>query len=102
MLTKYKFVLNYQDHLTKFVILKPLKIKTAEEVAQNLLDIFTFFGAPAIVQSDNGREFANKILKQLTLLWDGLKTVMENLDILKVKDQLNVLIKTSRICCQRG
>jgi len=29
---EYKFVLVYQDHLTKFYILKPLKLKRAEEV----------------------------------------------------------------------
>jgi len=29
----YRFVMNYQDHLTKFAILHPLKSKTAEELA---------------------------------------------------------------------
>jgi len=47
----YKFILVYQDHLTKF----------AKEVAYVLLDIFTTFGAPVILQSDNGREFTNKV-----------------------------------------
>ena len=51
---QYKFILVYQDHLTKFVQLRPLKTKTAEEVAYVLLDIFTIFGAPSIFQSDNG------------------------------------------------
>ena len=27
---EYKFILNYQDHLTKFVLLRPLENKTAE------------------------------------------------------------------------
>ncbi|CAF3237895.1 unnamed protein product, partial [Rotaria sp. Silwood2] len=53
----FKFILNYQDHFTKFCILRPLKTKTAVEVAFHLLDIFTTFGAPIILQSDNGREF---------------------------------------------
>ncbi len=44
--------MNYQDHFTKFVHLRPLKSKTAAEVAWNLLDIFLTFGAPAILQSD--------------------------------------------------
>jgi len=56
----YRFIMNYQDHLTKFTILHPLKSKTAEEVAYQLIDIFCMFGAPFILQSDNGREFANK------------------------------------------
>ena len=30
-----------------------------KEVAYNLLDIFTTVGPPAILQSDNGREFSN-------------------------------------------
>jgi len=58
----YQLIMNYEDHLTKFTILRPLKSKTAEEVAYQLIDIFCMFGAPFIPQSDNGREFANKII----------------------------------------
>ena len=36
----YRFVMNYQDHLTKFAILHPLKSKVAEELACQLMDIF--------------------------------------------------------------
>ncbi|KRZ01635.1 KRAB-A domain-containing protein 2, partial [Trichinella zimbabwensis] len=42
----YKFILNYQDHFTKFCILWPLKEKTAVAVAKELTDIFCLFGAP--------------------------------------------------------
>lgn len=59
----YKFILVYQDHLTKYIQLKALKTKTAKEVAYNLIDIFTQFGSPCILQSDNGREFANQVRK---------------------------------------
>ena len=62
----YRFIMNYQDHLTKFTILHPLKSKTAEEVAYQLIDIFCMFGAPFILQSGNGHEFANKIIQNLT------------------------------------
>jgi len=41
--------MNYQDYLTKFVILRPLKIKRAEEIAFNLMDIYTIFGALVIL-----------------------------------------------------
>lgn len=61
----YKFILNYQDHLTKFVFLKPLKSKRAAEVAYNLLDIFCIIGAPNILQSDNGREFTAAVINEL-------------------------------------
>ncbi|XP_074040062.1 uncharacterized protein [Leptinotarsa decemlineata] len=72
---EFKFIMVYQDHLTKFVILKPLKTKTAEEVAYHLVDIFTLIGAPSILQSDNGREFANKIVYNLKDYWPTLKIV---------------------------
>ncbi|KAL4154495.1 hypothetical protein QTP88_000357 [Uroleucon formosanum] len=62
---EYKFVLVYQDHLTKFCILKPLKSKRAEEVAYCLIDIFTVFGAPSVLQSDNSREFRNQTIDSL-------------------------------------
>lgn len=57
----YKFILNYQDHLTKFIVLRPLKTKTADEVSDVLLDIFCLLGAPYILHSDNGREFCNQV-----------------------------------------
>jgi hypothetical protein len=59
----YRFVTNYQDHLTKFTIFRPLKSKSAEEVAYQLMDIFCMFGTPFILQSNNGREFAKKNTK---------------------------------------
>uniref|UniRef100_A0A2H8TQZ8 KRAB-A domain-containing protein 2 n=1 Tax=Melanaphis sacchari TaxID=742174 RepID=A0A2H8TQZ8_9HEMI len=71
----YTFICVYQDHLTKFVILRPLKHKSAEAIANVLLDIFTLFGAPAILQSDNGREFVNKIISELCTMWKDLKIV---------------------------
>ena len=71
----YKFILNYQDHFTKFCVLRLLKTKTATEVAYHLLDIFTTFGAPAILQSDNGREFVAKVIEDLAGTWKGLHIV---------------------------
>ena len=55
----YNFLIVYQDHLTKFVVLRPLQKKSADEVVNHLLDIFSLFGSPHILQSDNGREFKN-------------------------------------------
>ncbi|XP_072393262.1 KRAB-A domain-containing protein 2-like isoform X2 [Diabrotica undecimpunctata] len=69
----YKFIMVYQDCLTKFVQIRPLQSDEAEEVAKHLLDIFCIFGAPTILQSDNGREFANRIIGELRLKWSGLK-----------------------------
>ena len=71
----FKWVMHYQDHLTKFSILRPLKSKRAAEVAYQLTDIFLLLGAPHILQSDNGREFTANIITELKLLWPELKLV---------------------------
>jgi transposase InsO family protein len=70
-----KFILVYQDHLTKFILLRSLHSKRADEVAYHLLDIFTTFGAPNILHSDNGREFCNQIIKNLCEMWNDIKIV---------------------------
>jgi len=49
--------------------------QTTEEVAYQLIDIFYMFGAPFILQSDNGCEFANKIIQNLADMWLGMKVV---------------------------
>ena len=71
----YKFVLNYQDHLTKYCLLRPLYTKTANGVASEVFEIFCTFGNPHILQSDNGREFANAVVKRIIEKWPGCKLV---------------------------
>lgn len=66
---EYKFILHYKEHLTKFSICRPLKRKTAADVAAELLHIFLTFGAPRVLQSDNGREFTANIIDNLAEVW---------------------------------
>ena len=72
---EFKWILNYQDHLTKFVSLRALKSKLADEVADELFQIFCTFSAPEILQSDNGREFANKVVAAVIKKWPECKLV---------------------------
>jgi IS30 family transposase len=72
---EYKWLMNYQDHLTKFIHLRPLKSKRAEEVSSELLKKILQFGAPKILQSDNGREFVNSVINQLISRWPSCKIV---------------------------
>ncbi|XP_049886670.1 KRAB-A domain-containing protein 2-like [Pectinophora gossypiella] len=72
---QFKFIMVYQDHLTKFVLLRALTSKRAAEVAYHLNDIFLTIGAPCILQSDNGREFVNNVISELATLWPELKIV---------------------------
>ncbi|KRY47576.1 KRAB-A domain-containing protein 2 [Trichinella britovi] len=67
--------MTYLNHFKKFCILSPLMLKRAEEVASKLLEIFLTFGAPSILQSDNGREFSNAIIAELKTCWPELKLV---------------------------
>jgi hypothetical protein len=41
---EFKFVLVYQDHLTKFALIRPLRSKTAIEVATQVKSIFGILG----------------------------------------------------------
>ena len=59
--------------MTKFVQLKPLKSKTVEEVAYNVIEIFLMFDSPTILQSDNGHEFADNVIKEVCSIWDRIK-----------------------------
>lgn len=72
---EHKWILNAQDHLTKFCHLRALKAKSASEVAWHLYQIFCEFGAPLILQSDNGKEFRNELISSLKLLWPSLEIV---------------------------
>jgi len=65
------------------------------KIAYTLLDIFIIFGAPSVLQSDNGRKFSN-LLIEVCSMWPELKIVHGNHVIVKVKDLLNIPIKMSR------
>lgn len=53
------------DVFTGFVLLRACKSSSAEEIANELWDIFCTFGFPKILQSDNGHEFVNDTLRAL-------------------------------------
>ena len=56
------------DVCTGFVMLRPLKDKLARTVARELFNIFSIIGVPRVLQSDNGTEFRNEVLRALTAL----------------------------------
>ncbi|KRX64696.1 KRAB-A domain-containing protein 2 [Trichinella sp. T9] len=71
----FKYIMTYLNHFMEFCILSPLMLKQAEEVASKLLKIFLTFGAPSILQSDNGQEFSYVIIAELKTCWPELKLV---------------------------
>ena len=65
-----RFILNYQDHFTKFCFLRGLKNKKPHSIIEGLKSIFFIIGAPKIFQTDNGGEFVNDSLKRyMALAW---------------------------------
>lgn len=68
----YKYLFVYEDQFSKFVILKALYSDTAKEVAANLLDVLGIIGAPRVLQSGNGRKFAEQVVLELHSLWNDL------------------------------
>lgn len=67
-------VLHYQEHLTKFSIFRPLCTKRAEDVADELKEIFSISGCPRILHSDNGCEFVNEVIDELLAEWPCCQT----------------------------
>ena len=61
--SSHKWVLHINDHYSKYSWLIPLKSKTCEEVVQALQNVFFMFGFPHTLQSDNGKEFTGKKMK---------------------------------------
>jgi hypothetical protein len=62
----YCYYLLVVDIFTKFVFLRPLQDKESKTIAGSLWSIFCDIGLPKILQSDNGKEFLNSIISQLT------------------------------------
>lgn len=60
----YCWILNVIDTYTKYLWSFKLKNKTAESIKVSLLFIFNNFGVPISIQSDNGKEFKNTLLKE--------------------------------------
>eukprot|EP00733_Pompholyxophrys_punicea_P000268 Pompholyxophrys_punicea_v1_NODE_58_length_4147_cov_5.424487.p2 type:complete len:226 gc:universal NODE_58_length_4147_cov_5.424487:112-789(+) len=64
----YNYVLVLVDVFSRFVFLRALVDKSAASVALALLLIIADFGPPKIIQSDNGTEFVNDVVKGMLAL----------------------------------
>lgn len=54
------------DVATRFVVAKPLPNTQEATVARALFEVFTTFGPPKAMQSDQGKEFTNRLLAKLS------------------------------------
>ncbi|CAB1100197.1 unnamed protein product [Ectocarpus sp. CCAP 1310/34] len=70
-----RYILSVIDHLTRFVILIPIKSEKAVVVVRNLVDrVFSVFGPPDTLHSDQGKEFENQLVKELQSAFGYKKT----------------------------
>jgi len=53
------------DSLTGYGIIRPMVGKSADEMGECLLHIFSDYGPPKWIQSDNGTEFSNQVVSTL-------------------------------------
>ena len=65
---EYKYVLVVMDAFTRFVELFPTKTVEANEAASCLVQWAGRYGAPSVIRSDKGTQFANEVLTQLFTL----------------------------------
>ena len=61
----YNYVCNIVDCYSRFAFGQATKGKTAIEIANIVMKYIYIFGAPRILQSDNGKEFRNKELEEV-------------------------------------
>ncbi len=62
----FKYLLMCVDHLTPYVVLAPLKDKSAKSVAHALdTHLFCTYTAPRVLLSDNGTEFRNQLPEEI-------------------------------------
>ena len=68
----FHYIGNICDHFTKYHVLFALITKEPIEVAKSMKRFyFSYFGLPKIIQSDNGSEFIDMIIKAVIVLWPG-------------------------------
>ena len=70
-----RFLLSVIDHLTRFVVLIPIKDKAARTIVRHLIKrVFSVFGPLETLHSDQGKECQNELVKELQSVFGYKKT----------------------------
>lgn len=68
----FKYIGHICDHFAKFNVIFAMMTKEPAEVVKNLRERYlAYFGLPKIIQSDNGYEFVDDLIKALIAVWPG-------------------------------
>jgi transposase InsO family protein len=63
------YIMTVVDVCTGYTIIRSVKNKEMETIAKCLWCIFCEYGTPQILQSDNGSEFVNQVMKTLSVMY---------------------------------
>ena len=66
---EYQYVVHARDHFSRYSWASPMKSKEAINVSAFLFHIFSQFGPPTILQTDNGGEFTANVIHELMAMW---------------------------------
>lgn len=62
---RFGYALVLVDHMTSFVVIKPIKTKSKEDVIEAMNWAFANYGSPALLRSDGGGELNNSQIDEL-------------------------------------
>jgi transposase InsO family protein len=66
----HRYILIIVDVCTNYIVTRALENKEMEVMARKLWKIFCEYSTPRILQSDNGTEFVNQVIKVLTIMYE--------------------------------
>ncbi|CAG8529903.1 5028_t:CDS:1 [Acaulospora morrowiae] len=71
----YQNIFHIRDHFTRFSYAKPSQSKSAKNAAMCLFNFCMIYGPPAVLHSDNRKEFVGKIVQEILNIWTNIKIV---------------------------
>ena len=77
----YKWILTIIDVFSKYIWAIPLFTKDQISVSEALLQLFSIIGTPEILQSDNGKEFNNGIIKPICQTLKVMNCLLDQLHL---------------------
>jgi len=63
------YIMTIVDVCTGYTVIRSLKNKEMETISKCLWTVFCEYGTPQILQSDNGTEFVNQVMKTLSVIY---------------------------------
>ncbi|CAG2215436.1 unnamed protein product [Mytilus edulis] len=69
----FQYICNIVDCFSRFAFGQACKTKSATEISKVVLSYIYLYGAPRILQSDNGKEFRNSNLKEVVDQFDTVQ-----------------------------